>query len=300
MVIDNREDGKTTLEQLKLIEVRLLKELDIICKKYDIKYWLDGGTLLGAVRHKGFIPWDDDIDVGMLREDYEIFLKIAPKELPKDIFLQNWDTEKDFFLPMAKLRDKYSSIIETERRNMRNHSGIFIDIFPFDYLPKNNYLRKIQMIIFFILKSLKLEAKANQLKMKNIKGNRRIKVIFLTFLQKIGKIIPKSFYKKCYKVANIVFYKISPSEYIGDGLVNPTYYKKSIRNIDQIFPLGEVIFENESFPAPRDWSFYLTGLYNNYMELPLEEERKIHIKEVYPFRKCEHEETLDWEYRREK
>lgn len=300
IIEDNRENGKTPLEQMKLVELKLLKVLNKICKENNIKYWLDGGTLLGAVRHGGFIPWDDDIDVGMLREDYEKFLKLASKELPSDIFLQNWDTEKNFFLPMTKLRDKYSSIIEIEDRNSKNHSGIFIDIFPFDYLPKNNTLKNIQMVFFYILKCFKLEANPEQLKMKNIVGNRKIKIIVLKILKSIGKIISKKVYKNCYKFINYIFCKISPSNYIGDGLVNPTYYKKSIRKIEQVFPLKTVIFENEEFLAPKDIDFYLTGLYKNYMELPPVEDRKIHTVEVYPFKKCNHLETLDWKKKKER
>lgn len=293
--LDNRSIGKSQEEQLKLVEIKLLKIFDKICKKHNISYWLDGGTLLGAIRHKGFIPWDDDIDIGMLREDYEKFLKIAKEELPNDIFLQNWYTEKHFYLPMTKLRDKYSSVIEIENRNKNNHSGIFIDIFPFDYLPKNRFLKNVQMLIYFLLKSLKLEADPTQLKMKNIKGNRKIKILTLLILKKLGKIIPKRIYIYIYKVVNQFFYRISPSSEIGDGLVNPTYYKKSTRNIEQIFPLTEVIFENNKYSAPRNIDLYLRGLYKNYMELPPEEERKIHMKEIYPFKKCSHKETLDWE-----
>ncbi|MBR8823891.1 hypothetical protein IX293_002166 [Fusobacterium necrophorum] len=299
VIEDNRENGKIPLEQMRLVERKLLREIDRICKKYSIPYWLDGGTLLGAVRHRGFIPWDDDIDVAMLRKDYERFLEIAQKELPNDIFLQNWNTEKEFYLPMTKLRDKYSSIVETENRNLENHSGIFIDIFPFDYLPQSNWLKNIQMVIFYILKCFKLEAKASQLKMKTVIGNRTLKIIILTTLQIIGKTIPKTLYKKLFNLTNKIFYKISPSKQIGDGLVNPTYYKKSIRNIEKIFPLTTVIFEGEEFPAPKDWDFYLTGLYKNYMELPSVEDRKIHSQEVYPFKKCNHKETLDWKKREE-
>lgn len=292
---DNRVNGKNPLEQMRLVELKMLRELDKICKKHSIPYWLDGGTLLGAIRHKGFIPWDDDIDVGMLREDYEKFLEVAAFELPNDIFLQNWDTEKKFYLTMSKLRDKYSSIVEIDDRDLENHSGIFIDIFPFDYLPKNKYLKNIQMILFFILRCLKLEVKPTQLKMKGIIGNRKLKIVILTILQFVGKIIPKNLYKNLFKFTNKFFFKISPSQEIGDGLVNPTYYKRSIRNIDKIFPLSTAIFENVEFPIPKDYDFYLKGLYNNYMELPPEEDRKIHCKEIYPFRKCNHRETLDWE-----
>ena len=88
MLKDDREKGKNVNEQARLIMLKLLRELDRICTKYDIPYWLDGGTLLGAIRHGGFIPWDDDIDVAMLRNDYYRFLEVAKTELRDYIYLQ--------------------------------------------------------------------------------------------------------------------------------------------------------------------------------------------------------------------
>lgn len=88
------------------IELEILKKIDEVCKKHNINYWLDSGTLLGAVRHQGFIPWDDDIDIGMLREDYEKFLKVAQKDLGDDYFLQTRSTDKNYPLVFAKVRKK--------------------------------------------------------------------------------------------------------------------------------------------------------------------------------------------------
>ena len=84
--------------------LEILQEIHKICVENNLTYWLEAGTLLGAVRHKGFIPWDDDSDVSMPRADYEKFLKIAQKKLPKDMFLQTQDTDKEYPLPWAKIR----------------------------------------------------------------------------------------------------------------------------------------------------------------------------------------------------
>ena len=112
--------------------LKLLRELDRICTKYDIPYWLDGGTLLGAIRHGGFIPWDDDIDVAMLRNDYYRFLEVAKTELRDDIYLQTRETDSDYPMFFAKLRDKYSTFHEPMYERLKCHKGIFLDIFPFD------------------------------------------------------------------------------------------------------------------------------------------------------------------------
>ena len=93
---DNRQEGETVLRQAQLVMLRMLKIIDYICRKHDISYWMCSGTLLGAVRHKGFIPWDDDLDICMIREDYERFVKIAVNEFPEDMMLQTRETDPHY------------------------------------------------------------------------------------------------------------------------------------------------------------------------------------------------------------
>ncbi len=109
---DEREKDESPLRQCQLVMLRMLKIFDYLCMKHDIKYFLTGGSLLGAVRHQGFIPWDDDLDVGMTRDNYEKFSKYAVPELPEDIFFQNQHTDIYYRKTSnvdARLRDKYSS-----------------------------------------------------------------------------------------------------------------------------------------------------------------------------------------------
>ena len=100
----NYEKQLDMLRQLQLLELEILLEVDRVCKKHNITYYLGEGSLLGAIRHNGFIPWDDDIDILMKREDYEKFLQIAPVELGKDYFLQNSFSEKNFWVFFSKVR----------------------------------------------------------------------------------------------------------------------------------------------------------------------------------------------------
>lgn len=131
----------TEMKQVWAVELDLLSELDRVCKKYDIKYCADGGTLLGAVRHKGFIPWDDDLDIAMLRSEYEKLNKVAPKEFKAPYFWQTEETDPGSARGHAQLRNsETTSIIRVEYEHQRHNNfnqGIFIDIFPFDTVTED-------------------------------------------------------------------------------------------------------------------------------------------------------------------
>ena len=129
----NPEGSPLRRMQLRMLEMVAL--LDRVCRKYDIPYFLYGGTLLGAVRHNGFIPWDDDLDVGLLRRDYLRLMKVLPSELPEHIALQTNDTDPNYFYFFAKLRDRRSLLEEPSPYDaVFRERGIFIDIFPFERL----------------------------------------------------------------------------------------------------------------------------------------------------------------------
>lgn len=137
---DNRELAKDNIGSVHSVLLRMLKVFHEICNAHEIDYWLEYGTLLGAIRHKGFIPWDNEIDVGMLRPDFDRFIKIAKWALPIDIFLQTKDTDIFYTssLVEAKLRDKYSNYQKFTKANpmIKWHNGIQIDIFVYDFDSK--------------------------------------------------------------------------------------------------------------------------------------------------------------------
>ena len=130
--------GYTISEEMKRvwsIQMDLLKKLLEVCDKYHLRIWADGGTLLGTVREHGYIPWDDDIDMAMLRDDFDVLVRIAPKEFSHPFFFQYGYTEKYYPLRHAKLRMDNTTAIEPDIRFYHIHQGIFIDIFPYDAVP---------------------------------------------------------------------------------------------------------------------------------------------------------------------
>ncbi|WP_268223506.1 LicD family protein [Sinomicrobium oceani] len=139
---DIRGEVKGEIAQAHIVLLRMIKIFNFICQKHDIKYWLDYGTLLGAVRHNGFIPWDGDIDIGILRKDFEKFKQIVTEELPEDIFFQTVETDPYYnpFFIEAKLRDKYSSYTSFAAKNplCKWHNGLQIDFFIYDVDTSNS------------------------------------------------------------------------------------------------------------------------------------------------------------------
>lgn len=125
-------------ERLKTIELNILKEFIRICEKYSLQYYLVGGTAIGAIRHHGFIPWDDDIDVGMPRKDYNRFLLIAQQSLPDYYFLQTFETDPEYLANFAKIRDSRTTFIESSMKNKKINHGVYIDVFPLDYYPEKH------------------------------------------------------------------------------------------------------------------------------------------------------------------
>jgi lipopolysaccharide cholinephosphotransferase len=261
------------LRKAQLLMVDILSKIDAICIDNDIEYWLDFGTLLGAIRHKGFIPWDDDIDICMERSHYEKFSSIALKDLPSDLFYQTVDTDLGYpirHIP-CKVRLNNTKIVEKVDLNLPEDAlnfnrGLFVDIFPVDCFPKSKVFR-IFPRIFTLLHSLK--SYSVLIKQKNLLRSilvRLVSTIPWSLFDRVKKVLIKKLNQKYNNVLGIGVEVGAPF----------TYTKKS-----QLFPLIRVEFEGHHFNAPNKYHDWLVARYgNNYMKLPPENSRRWHIIDI--------------------
>lgn len=257
------------LRKLQNIELEILEELDRICTKYSIPYFLDSGTALGAVRHQGFIPWDDDIDIGMMRDDYEKFLRIALTELDQHYFLQTLETDPQCPCLFAKIRKNGTTYQENNKAGMRMHMGIWIDIFPFDYISSDpNEQKRV------ITKAKKYR---NLFMLKKIphlsagEGHRSAQYYLKAMIRKIAHIclqlFPDRYFKK--KIQELIDSGKNQKDYVTCLF----YGKPIVWRTNGIVPTGRIIFEGKEFSSVHDSDYYLKTQYGDYMQLPPKEKR---------------------------
>ena len=256
------------LRQLQLCELEILDEFVRICEKHNLQYYLVGGTLLGAVRHQGFIPWDDDIDVAMPREDYDRFAEISVKELAPQYFYQCPETDPHYFLTYAKLRRNGTEVYEERFKDAKFHKGVFIDIFPLDFCPRPG------LVCHFLF---------NVLAVMNYRGQVDSGEPYEPYREISGKI--------GYGVLRL----FSPGGLVGlrkrflrlsRGLSKKIYiacytgaygYQKEVFPVDWFQAGRKLSFEGRRFLAPIACEQLLSRSYGEaYLSLPPEEDRKQH------------------------
>ena len=181
-------------KKMKLIwrtELELLKKFISVCEKYNLKYYMAGGSLLGTIRHNGFIPWDDDIDIDMPRNDYNKLLEIAKYEFTAPIFFQTTYTEQNYVRPHAQIRNSNTTAIVSHEKGLYFNQGIFIDIFPLDSVPTNKIKRYFHSNI---LKLLSIILKAG-IMINPVKNPSRLKCLAHYLVMPIFKLFD---YKKLF------------------------------------------------------------------------------------------------------
>lgn len=254
--LPNTHDGR--LDAIQKMQLAYLLEVDRICKKHHIKYFLGGGTLLGAIRHNGFIPWDDDADIMMLREDYDRFAEVAQQELPAGMTFQSGKTDKNCFYEFNKLRVE-NTIFATELA--KNHTdinvGIAFDIFCHDKTANSRLGQKLHLAATLFTRALVLN-KWNHRKADN--GSRVQSAVTNFFV----RLLPLRF---SYFLMNhtISFFKRKKNaRYLYDGMGRNVY--NGCFSADILSEVTTHDFEGYQLPVPKKFDEYLTFLYGDYME----------------------------------
>lgn len=263
-VFDNSCQGK--LKSVQNIMLLYLLEIDRICRKHHIKYFLAGGTLLGAIRHKGFIPWDDDADVMMLREDYEKFLRVVQSELPPNVRLSTVDTDPNTHNIFAKLRIDNTIVATNWTSEFPNmHNGISFDIMAHDNTANSKLGRKIHLQLTILARSLVFNKWHN----RKIDNGHKFQSAVSNIIKKI---LPLSVSEKLQFKCMRWFENKKDAKYLYDGMGRNIYRGD--------FPkkwLNETVywdFEGYKFPVPKEYDKYLRYLYGDYENLVLPCERQ--------------------------
>lgn len=249
-------------DELKKIQLEILDEVDNFCAENNIKFWLDSGTLLGAIRHKGYIPWDDDIDIGMLRDDFERFISLFNKTGGKYKVICN-ELDSECVYPYAKILDTDTVLYEPDIKNGVKLS-VNIDLFVYDVTPGGDETEK--------------------------QYDRRDKYSFLNSVQ--YNLYPsKTWYKKVPKVALCVILRLFPRGLFANKVVRNSkqYVGEELNYVGNFTSVSRIIceksvfdstilwdFEGKKYPVPAGYDKWLTSFYGDYMQLPPIEKRVTH------------------------
>ena len=269
---------KNNIKVLQTEELEVMKIIKEICEKENIRYFMIGGTLLGAIRHSGFIPWDDDVDLAMPRKDYERFLEVSNKYLPSNIFVQNFRTDDKYRYYITRVLNK--NILVEEKRFIgvdTPQAYASVDIFPIDGSPNIKFFRNIHYFRVMIRRFLMslcyrdtIDKERKRSKMEKLLLNILIKVPFERIIspnkikESLDKLLKKySMENSLYSGTIMGAYRIRemvPTVMFG----NPKLYK----------------FEDDTFYGPELVDEYLKHMYGDYMKLPPKEQQKTHYTNI--------------------
>lgn len=251
------------MNELQEVEFQLLKVFIEFCNKHHLQYFLVEGTALGAVRHQGFIPWDDDLDVGLPREDYNRFIELAKKEFTGDIFLQTYETDPNYPYNFAKLRDSRTTLVEKVFRYCNMNHGVWIDIFPLDGISKKKK-RITWAMKWRVLRTWPRMAlcfpRCYTRKVRKRKWPLDIlinAIMYPSYIwnykhhmnHRIDRMMKKKKYEDCYYVANM------QGAHFVNEIIKKEHFGKGVK----------ATFEGIEVIIPEKYDEYLTFIYGDYM-----------------------------------
>lgn len=272
---------ESNVRKVQNVQLQILMDYMAFCKEHHLRYFVSGGSLIGVMRHKGFIPWDDDIDVMMPRSDYNQFVKLQ-SEFPKDYFLVNHDTDKNWQFNFAQFVDNQSEIIVRMNEEPRK-CKIWIDVFPLDGMPNNSLLRWFHIKHILMYRYL--------IQIPNIRTQVDTHKVGRPFYEKcvikllhyipMGKFINvNSVLKKMEKA--LEKYDYDKSGYVGNMLGK--YREREIVPYEYFGHGKDLDFENIKVCCPDEPDKLLKHLYGEYMQLPPEKDRVSHDIEIIRLR----------------
>lgn len=260
---------KIEIDEVHNLLLNIASEFHNLCVKYNIPYYMIGGTMLGAIRHKGFIPWDDDMDFGIPREHYNRFLQIASQELPSPYKLLTINNSAYALMGISKITDTRTLIHEKYAPKTTETIGLNIDIFPLD--STNN-----KKGLFSRNKKIELLLKIQRVLFINYNCRKGIKKIIAFILQKTIKISPQ---KNIERINAIIEKRKNKEDNMWTNFFG-TYGSKEIVN-KHIFGIPVLYqFESTKFYGVNDYDAYLKHIYSDYMKLPPKEKRHIHHENI--------------------
>ena len=250
------------LRTLQLMQLEMLKVVDAICEENNIKYSLYAGTLLGAVRHQGFIPWDDDLDICMARKEYDKFIRVWDELKPQGYILQNKENTPEFTQSFTKIRKDNTTFLQNNYERGKYHTGVFVDVFPIDRMPSG----KVKQCMFT------LRCMFYQLFTREFvppKSSEIVKKVSAFILWCVPK-------RKREEIRGKLLGQITQYNDRKDFNIATIETVDSMRikyPVDMLDSYTRIYFEDSEFMCFAKWDEYLKGTYGDYMKLPPESER---------------------------
>lgn len=264
------------LDSLKLCLLSIYDDVFRVCNKYGLCLMLTGGSALGAVRHKGFIPWDDDMDLLMPRKDYDELVRILPKELG----------DKYYFSVPHMSYPAQSLFLKIYRKNTvvskwpsLKEEGVHLDIFPLEYAPNSSFLRFFKSCVSFFLRAIAICSKRDELRNKNFKKVMSVNInswLYYNFCRTIGSVFSFKSQKYWFDLYDnfVSMYEITKFMAIPTG---KHFYKGELFPVDYYLPPVQGEFEGRLVLLPNKYDSLLTNLYGDYMQIPPIENRESHF-----------------------